>query len=55
MSDEELLQLSALQHWAYRPRQCGLIQLEQVFDDNLYTLRGNAVCAMLAGDRLPPF
>ena len=40
--------ISALQHWAYRPRrprQCGLIHLEQAFDDNLHTLRGNAVHA----------
>jgi CRISPR-associated exonuclease Cas4 len=37
------LPLSALQHWAYCPRQCGLIHLEQAFDDNLHTLRGQAV------------
>ena len=37
--------LSALQHWAYCPRQCGLIHLEQAFDDNVHTLRGNAVHA----------
>lgn len=43
MSEHELLPLSALQHWAYCPRQCGLIHLEQAFDDNLHTLRGNAV------------
>ena len=35
--------LSALQHWAYCPRQCALIHLEQAFDDNLHTLRGQAV------------
>lgn len=35
--------LSALQHWQYCPRQCGLIHLEQVFDDNVHTLRGQAV------------
>jgi CRISPR-associated exonuclease Cas4 len=35
--------VSALQHWAYCPRQCGLIHLEQTFDDNLHTLRGQAV------------
>ena len=35
--------LSALQHWAYCPRQCGLIHLDQAFDDNLHTLRGQAV------------
>ena len=34
--------LSALQHWHYCPRQCGLIHLEQVFDDNVHTLRGQA-------------
>jgi CRISPR-associated exonuclease Cas4 len=41
---EELdpLPLSALQHWAYCARQCGLIHLEQAFDDNLHTLRGQA-------------
>ena len=32
-----------MQHWRYCPRQCGLIHLEQVFDDNLATLRGQAV------------
>ncbi len=37
--------LSALQHWCYCPRQCGLIHLEQAFDDNLHTLRGQAVHA----------
>lgn len=35
--------LSALQHWAYCPRQCALIHLEQVFEDNLYTQRGQAL------------
>jgi len=40
---DDPLPLSALQHWAYCPRQCGLIHLEQSFDDNLHTLRGQAV------------
>ena len=35
--------LSALQHWAYCPRQCGLIHLEQQFADNIHTARGQAV------------
>jgi len=35
--------ISALQHWAYCPRQCGLIHLEQAFADNLHTARGQAV------------
>ena len=41
----DLVPLSALQHWAYCPRQCALIHLDQAFDDNLHTLRGNAVHA----------
>jgi CRISPR-associated exonuclease Cas4 len=39
--DEDAVMLSALQHFAYCPRQCGLIHIEQVWDDNLYTLRGD--------------
>jgi CRISPR-associated exonuclease Cas4 len=35
--------LSALQHWAYCPRQCGLIHLEQAFANNIHTARGQAV------------
>jgi CRISPR-associated exonuclease Cas4 len=35
--------ISALQHWAYCPRQCGLIHLEQEFADNVHTARGQAV------------
>lgn len=35
--------LSALQHWAYCPRQCALIHVEQGFEENLFTLRGQAL------------
>jgi len=45
VDEPDPIPLSALQHWAYCPRQCGLIHLEQAFDDNLHTLRGNAVHA----------
>jgi len=41
----EKIPLSALQHWKYCPRQCGLIHLEQAFDDNVHTLRGQAIHA----------
>ena len=34
--------LSALQHYSYCPRQCALIHVEQAFDDNVHTARGNA-------------
>ena len=47
MDDPDPLTLSALQHWAYCPRQCGLIHLEQAFDDNLHTQRGQAVHAQV--------
>lgn len=45
MSDlaDEVVALSALQHWIYCPRQCGLIHLEQAFEDNIHTMRGQAV------------
>lgn len=39
----DLISLSALQHWAYCPRQCALIHVEQQFVDNLHTARGQAV------------
>lgn len=35
--------ISALEHWSYCPRQCALIHIEQTFDENLYTMRGQAV------------
>ena len=35
--------LSALQHWAYCPRQCALIHVEQGFEENLFTQRGQAL------------
>lgn len=45
MTEVDTIPLSALQHWRYCPRQCGLIHLEQAFDDNVHTLRGQAVHA----------
>ena len=35
--------LSALEHYSYCPRQCALIHREQTYDENVYTLQGNAV------------
>ncbi len=42
---DEPVQIAALQHWRYCPRQCALIHIEQAFAENLYTLRGQAVHA----------
>lgn len=40
--DDELtpIPISALEHFSYCPRQCALIHVEQVFDDNVFTVRG---------------
>lgn len=43
MIETDTIAISALQHWAYCPRQCGLIHLEQAFADNIHTARGQAV------------
>ena len=45
VEDEEPLALSALEHWSYCPRQCCLIHAEQAFEENIHTLRGQAVHA----------
>jgi len=39
--DDALVMISALEHWSYCPRQCALIHLEQTYDENIFTLRGN--------------
>jgi len=41
--ENDLIMLSALEHYSYCPRQCALIHVEQSFAENLYTLRGRAV------------
>lgn len=35
--------ISALQHYRYCPRQCALIHVEQTYEENVHTLRGNRV------------
>lgn len=40
---DDLVPISALQHYIYCPRQCALIHVEGTFDENLYTLRGQRV------------
>ena len=41
-SNADAIPLSALNHWAYCPRRCGLIHMEGEFTDNIHTTRGNA-------------
>ncbi len=43
MEPDDYVLISALQHYAYCPRQCALIHIEQTFEENLYTLRGHRV------------
>lgn len=40
--ESTLLPLSALQHWLFCPRQCGLIHVEQVWEENRLTAEGRA-------------
>lgn len=42
MTDPDPIALSALNHYAYCPRRCGLIHMEGEFTDNIHTARGNA-------------
>lgn len=35
------IMLSALQHYSYCPRQCALIHQEQIFEENVFTIRGH--------------
>lgn len=38
--EEAYIAISALQHWIYCPRQCGLIHLEQVWNESSLTAAG---------------
>ena len=42
-SEDDLVPLSALEHYAYCPRQCALIHVEQAFEENVFTLKGRAI------------
>lgn len=41
MDDVERIHISSLNQYAYCPRRCALIYVEQYFKENLYTMRGN--------------
>ena len=40
MEDDDLIPLSALQHYLYCPRQCALIHIEQLWAENRHTAEG---------------
>lgn len=39
--DDSVVFISAIEHYSYCPRQCALIHVEHVYDENLFTLRGS--------------
>ncbi|MBI4690173.1 MAG: CRISPR-associated protein Cas4 [Nitrospirae bacterium] len=39
-SEDDLIQLSSLQHFMYCERQCALIHIEQIWSENLFTAEG---------------
>ncbi|MFZ3136309.1 MAG: CRISPR-associated protein Cas4 [Thermodesulfovibrionales bacterium] len=39
-TEDDLIQLSALQHFVYCSRQCALIHIEQLWNENLFTAEG---------------
>lgn len=40
MDENELIMISALNHYLYCPRRCALIHVEQVWNENLFTAEG---------------
>jgi CRISPR-associated exonuclease Cas4 len=40
-SEDEFIHISALQHYVFCPRQCALIHVDDVWNDNVFTVRGN--------------
>ncbi len=40
VAEDYEVSLSALEHFSYCPRQCALIHVEQTFEENIFTVRG---------------
>lgn len=43
MEVDDPVPISALNHYSYCPRRCALIHVEQIFEENVYTLRGRSL------------
>jgi CRISPR-associated exonuclease Cas4 len=41
--DTDPIPISAIEHYSYCPRQCALIHVEHVWDENIHTMRGRIV------------
>lgn len=51
-TDDIEVPISALEHYSYCPRQCGLIHVEQTFEENIFTVKGELAHERVdAGDR----
>ncbi|WP_462323662.1 CRISPR-associated protein Cas4 [Desulfoplanes sp.] len=50
--ESDLFQLSALQHYLFCPRQCGLIHLEQIWMENRYTAEGQLLHSRVDTERV---
>lgn len=42
-TEDQLIPISALQHWLYCPRQCALIHIEQAWSENRFTAEGKVM------------
>jgi len=42
-SDDDTVLLSAIEHYAYCPRQFALIHIEQVYEENVFTVQGSGL------------
>lgn len=42
-SENDLFPISALQHYSFCPRQCALIHVERVWQENIFTAEGHAL------------
>jgi CRISPR-associated exonuclease Cas4 len=40
-TEDEFIQISALQHYVFCPRQCALIHVEDAWHENVFTVRGD--------------
>lgn len=43
VSHDDWILVSAVAHYGYCPRRCALIHIEQVFEENLFTMKGRAI------------
>jgi len=51
IAEDDLIQLSALQHFIYCTRQCALIHIEQMWSENVFTAEGRIMHEKVDTDR----